>query len=280
MSSGPAGSVHRYGAERTRRPDVQVAQPVAAPAHGHVVGAVDDRGALHVADAAVVQRERPGVPGLVAVEMQRLRVERVAHQARGHARGAVLPGDQLRRRRPAVERQERVAQLLDRLLGVRGVGEPHRQHEAVAEGVAGGLHPHDVVDVAGEEATPGAGQVQVGTAPDHAAGMDPQRLQRGPAEQVDARPHDQHVPVAQPVDVDERDPAAVVVVLVALGVPARDDQPPALEVLGVRGVGGGADALRPPPLGVVVLRVPGEAPRRAASGHPRPGGLTVEVVEH
>ena len=110
--------------------------------------------------------------------------------------------------------------------------------------------------------------------------MDPQRLQRGPPEQVGAGPHDQHVPVAQPVDVDERDPAAVVVVLVALGVPARDDQPPALEVLGVRGVGGGADALRPPPLGVVVLLVPGEAPRRAPPGHPRPGGLTVELVEH
>ena len=73
--------------------------------------------------------------------------------------------------------------------------------------------------------------------------------------------HDeQHVPVLQAVDVDDADPAAVVDARDHLGVPAGHQQPSAVDVLGIAGVGRRGDALGPPSLRGDVRVVPAVAP--------------------
>ena len=89
---------------------------------------------------------------------------------------AVLPGDQLRRLRAAVQGEEGVAHLLHALAGV---ARRRRTAPAARSGSrrssSRSSHPDDVVDQAAEQPAPGAGHVQVGAAPDQAAGVHQQR---------------------------------------------------------------------------------------------------------
>ena len=98
---------------------------------------------------------------------------------------------------------------------------PDRQHEAVAvrrDPPVGDAEPvgdvgvgdrEDVVDPAAHQAARGGREVQPGPVPDDAAGVQLDRLQGRRAVGVDPGLDQQHVLVAQRLEVDEGDPAAV-----------------------------------------------------------------------
>ena len=113
MSSGPIGSGAGEAAEAARPADVQRAVAEPAPAARDVVGVAHHRGALHLAQAAVVEPQRRAAAVLGGAEQVRLGVEGEVRDAPGLVAAAgVLAGEQLGRVGAAVEGAERVAHLL------------------------------------------------------------------------------------------------------------------------------------------------------------------------
>ena len=295
MSSGPIGVANRCS-RVPGRADVHGPRLPRTVRDRDVVPPVDDRGALHAHHAALVEADRAGEAVLAGLQQQRVRLEVVAREPGGLAGLPVLARDDRRRLLAAVEGEEGVAQLGDPVVGVRAVGEADRQHVAIAvrrhlladqpEPVPRAVtpavrDPHQVVELAGHQPAGGGRDVEVGAVPDDAAGVHPQRPEHEHPVLVEDRHDEQHVPIAQRSEVDERDAYAALV----LGVPADRQHVPAADVLGVGGVRGRGDPLRPPDRVHPVPLVEGEPPvdglpEPEPAEQERPPGLAVEVVEH
>ena len=98
-----------------------------------------------------------------------------------------------------------------------------------------------------------------------------------PATATPVRDDEEDVAVLQRLEVDDRDPAAVVLAADLVGVPAGDQHPTPVDDLVVTRVGRGGDAPVPPPLGALVGAVPAEAPLDSQAGDARSRRPSAEV---
>ncbi len=216
----------------------------------------------------------------VAHRAQPITVERPAVDAPVHRLGVVLAGHQRRRTGAAVEGDPGVARLARRLLLVR----PDLRHRVgvlvgvvrvgggvVPDDVLAGLDREDAAEVEGAQAARRVHHVEQVADPGQPAGVDGDRPEACPIA-VGGRLDEEQEAIAdvgRVGGVDERDAHALLRagarVLVALVVPADQQDAPPVDAPALDAVARPGDALRDPVAHRLVPRLPGERARHA--GH-------------